>query len=160
MTSAVSLTKILAPIVWVAAFLSISYFIGQVTRENMGWYADLIKSPYTPPDLAFPIAWSLLYTLLAIAGSQLWARKTAPNGRNIFILFGVYMLVNWAWSFIFFAAHAITLGFIWILISDLLLFFLIALLWRHKDKVTALLVTPTLLWSIFAAYLNGYIVFS
>lgn len=154
------LNKILAPTFWVCFFLLISYFIGQTTRENMDWYSGLNKSPYTPPDLAFPIAWSLLYTLLAIAGSRLWNQISTQNGKTLLSLFSIYMLVNWTWSFIFFAAHAVMFGFIWILISDLLLFLLIALLWRHKDKTTALLITPTLFWSIFAAYLNGYIVFS
>ncbi|HCK32187.1 MAG: tryptophan-rich sensory protein [Micavibrio sp.] len=144
------------PLAWIIAFLGISYFIGQVTQANMAWYADLPKSPLNPPRIAFPIAWTSLYIMLAVAGSLIFRAKGEGISKHK-KLFAVYMLMNWAWSFIFFGAHMVTLGFVWIVLSALVLGVLILCLWRGSKKIAALLCIPTLCWSLFAAYLNGYI---
>lgn len=142
---------------WILSFLSISYFIGKVTFQNMEWYQTLIKSPLTPPRIFFPIVWNLLYILLAVAGSLLWEKNDRKHGRKHLIFFAVYMFMNWSWSFIFFAGHMILMGFVWIIASDLLLLSIIINLWFKKQKIEVALLAPTLLWSIFAAYLSGYI---
>lgn len=143
---------------WIIAFLGVSYFIGQVTQANMAWYADLPKSPLNPPRIAFPIAWTSLYIMLAVAGSLIF-RVQGEDGSKYKKLYAVYMIMNWAWSFIFFGAHMVTLGFVWIVASVLVLGVLILCLWRGSKKIAALLCIPTLCWSLFAAYLNGYISF-
>lgn len=142
---------------WVVAFLTISFFIGEVTRENMGWYDTLEKSPLNPPRIAFPIVWTTLYIMLAIVGANLWQQKSGRNGHKHLIFFSLYMMINWAWSFIFFSLHLIDLGFAWILLSDFVLVFLIYSLMKDGRNLWAYLLCPTLLWGGFAAYLNGYI---
>lgn len=62
--------KYLQPFIWIFAFQLISYGIGLVTRSNMDWYQALEKTPVNPPDLAFPIVWTILYVLLAIAAMR------------------------------------------------------------------------------------------
>lgn len=156
----IGMKPILKTLIWVTAFLTISYFIGDMTRQNMDWYETLVKSAYNPPRLAFPIAWTTLYIMLAIAGSVFWSKKEQESGRKHLFLFSAYMIMNWAWSFIFFSFHMITIGFIWIMLSDLLLLFLIISAWKNNQKPEAYLLIPTLLWGIFAAYLNGYISFA
>lgn len=141
---------------WVLGFLIIGYLIGQTTRANMDWYATLTKSPLNPPRFVFPIAWSCLYSLLAIGGALLWL-DSSPKNRQTKILFASYMLVNWAWTFIFFAAHEIWAGFVWIILSDILLLATILSAWKIQKKWSALLFIPTLFWGGFAAYLNGFI---
>tara|TARA_B100001750_G_C15178412_1_gene432815 strand:+ start:77 stop:586 length:510 start_codon:yes stop_codon:yes gene_type:complete len=147
-------------VIWVVGFLAVSAFIGQVTSANMEWYDTLPKSPLNPPKWAFPIAWTSLYILLAIAASRFWMQRNDPYGKNHLTLFVIYMLFNWAWSFIFFTGHLVTPGFIWIVISDIILTTLIIILWRHDRRIETALIIPTLLWSFFAAYLNGYIAFN
>ena len=144
---------------WVIVFLAISSFIGMVTKSNMDWYETLPKSPLNPPRLAFPIVWTTLYIMLAVAGSRLWSVRKEENGQKLMPLFAAYMLVNWAWSFIFFAGHMVGFGFIWILLSDAILLTLIIKLYQSNKRIETTLLIPTLIWGLFAAYLNGYIYF-
>ncbi len=152
-----NLKSVIVKLVWITAFLVISYLIGEVTRQNMDWYADLNKSPFNPPRLAFPIVWSILYTMLAIVGAQLWMNRAQVNGKKHMIVYAAYMLVNWAWSFIFFGAHMVGIGFAWIILADIILAALIFLLYKSEQKLQLMMLLPTLLWGLFAAYLNGYI---
>ena len=155
-----SISSIIRTLGWIVVFLGISFLIGEVTRENMGWYGNLKKAPLNPPRIAFPIVWTSLYIMLAAAGSYLWSVRKNENGTKHLGLFAFYMLMNWAWSFIFFAAHYMMAGFIWIVISDVVLAVLAVTLFTNGHRKTALLLVPTLLWGMFAAYLNGYIAFA
>jgi tryptophan-rich sensory protein len=151
-------------LLWIAGFLLISFGIGQVTQSNMEWYNTLPKSPLNPPRLAFPIVWTTLYIMLAIVGGRLYllARPQGIFTHKCFLLFILYMAFNWAWSFIFFGAHYIVTGFIWIVISDAILLALIIALRTSNDKnanLLSALCIPTFLWGLFAAYLNGFIAF-
>ena len=144
--------KYLAPALWIVAFQAIAGVIGYVTRDNMDWYDTLAKSVLTPPDIAFPIVWTILYVLLALAGWMMWSyRKTHGEA---FRLYWMQMLLNWGWSFVFFAAHLVFIGFLWILALNVAMAAFMAVAWRDGLKKPALLVLPTFLWGSFAAYLN------
>lgn len=145
-------------ILWIAAFLCISYGIGVVTRANMGWYDTLVKSSLTPPDVAFPIVWSCLYILLAICVATLFKDARSTQSYTLPALFSLYMLINWAWSFIFFMGHMVDFGFYWIILSDIVLATFIAMSWAQGKRVYCALTLPTFAWGCFAAYLNGTIV--
>ena len=53
---------------WVFIFQLIGFGLGQISKANLEWYDSIAKSSFTPPNLAFPIVWSLLYILLALLG--------------------------------------------------------------------------------------------
>ena len=138
-------------------FLLVSYAIGMMTRSNMGWYDSLEKPSLTPPDITFPIVWSCLYILLSFAASMLWGKRHGDKGHKHLVTFAIYMMLNWAWSFIFFGAHQVFLGFIWILMTLVPLLYLLGSLYKNQQKIEICLIVPTFFWSLFAAYLNGYI---
>ncbi len=142
--------RYLPPLLWILGFQAVSALIGVVTQGNMAWYETLEKSSLTPPDIAFPIVWTCLYIMLAIAGYLVWKKR---EQRDVFILFWVQMLLNWGWSFVFFGAHLVIIGFFWIVLFDLAMLAFIVKAWR-ANKPAALLVLPTLVWGSFAAYLN------
>jgi len=146
-----NLSKYIAPLSWVLVYQLISYGIGVVTRANMGWYDMLAKSAANPPDIVFPVMWTILYVFLALAGYEVWKKcaKTSPA----FILYWVQMLLNWGWSFVFFAAHEIAFGFYWIVAVDLALLAFIVVGW-NRCRLAAVYCIPTLLWGLFAGYLN------
>ena len=48
------------------------------TPEIPTWYAELDKPSWTPPDWAFPVAWSILYVLIAVALWRLWEQPSSP----------------------------------------------------------------------------------
>lgn len=145
--------KYLPPLLWIICFQLISLAIGRITSDNMGWYRGLEKSIVTPPDIAFPIVWPLLYIMIALAGWRVWSQRknigTAPM-----TVFAVYSLLNWGWSFVFFAGQYIAAGFFWIAALDLVALGFIALCWKRSEKPAALLMVLPALWTLFAAYLN------
>ncbi|VFU11021.1 TspO/MBR family protein [Methylocella tundrae] len=120
-----------------------------------GWYATLAKPAWTPPNLAFPIAWTILYGLMAIALWRLWDRAPPSAARRrALILFLVQLALNASWSPVFFGLHAIWAGFAIIL---LLVGTLAATMWQSAkaDRIAAFLLAPYLAWISFAAALNG-----
>jgi benzodiazapine receptor len=145
--------RYIVPLIWALAYLSISSVIGFVTRQNMNWYGTLEKASLTPPDIAFPIVWTGLYVLLALAGWRVWQRRKEPDFRPAFYLYWIQIIMNWGWSFVFFQAHFIAIGFFWIVVLDFLMIAFISFAWK-TDRAAALLVLPTVLWGSFAAYLN------
>ncbi|HHT9909434.1 TPA: TspO/MBR family protein [Legionella pneumophila] len=128
-----------------------------LTQANIpSWYLGLNKSGLTPPGPVFSIVWSILYALLAIVGWVLWCSRNESEVRSVFYLYSVQMLMNWAWTPLFFVLHWTGLGLLWILVMAGLTGLLILSL-KNKKKSIAILLLPYLVWLLFAAYLNGVI---
>lgn len=145
--------KYLSLVLWIAGFEVIAALIGMAQKSDIyNWYQNLNAPPLTPPNVLFPIVWTTLYAMLGVVG---WRLSRDAAMRKIFGVFCVYMLMNWAWSFIFFIAHWMLAGFIWIMLMNVLTVTLIGALHRRGDKISAILLVPLLLWTSFAAYLNG-----
>lgn len=114
------------------------------------WYAALNKPSWNPPAWVFGPAWTLLYALMAVAAWLVWKRD---GWRWPLRLYVVQLLLNAAWTPIFFGAHE--LG--WALVEIILLwtFILLTLLSFHRVRKTAAwLFVPYLAWVTFAACLN------
>lgn len=139
---------------WIIGYLVVSFGISKVTQgEISGWYQDLEKPSFNPPNYIFPIVWSILYVMTATAGWNLWRIGAAQNLKIIFI---VYTLMNWAWTPIFFGAHQLTLGLIWIIALSLVNLLFIAKTWTPA-RLSAVLVIPLLAWTSFASVLSYFI---
>ncbi|CAH11418.1 TPA: TspO/MBR family protein [Legionella pneumophila] len=133
------------------------FFLGMLTQANIpSWYEELNKSGLTPPGPVFSIVWSILYALLAIVAWVLWCSRNESEMRSVFYLYSVQMLMNWAWTPLFFVLHWTGLGFLWILVMAGLTGLLILSLKNKKESI-AILLLPYLVWLLFAAYLNGMI---
>lgn len=146
--------KILPLILWIAVFQLVGYGLGVLTQDNIAtWYLTLQKSSINPPQILFPIVWGCLYVMLAIAGWSLWNNQNSPRGKVIFSLYAVGILMNWAWTPIFFQFHLIQLGFYWIVMM-ILLTIIIILMSKQKNKLVYYLLLPYCLWLFFAGYLN------
>jgi benzodiazapine receptor len=141
---------------WIAVFEAVSAAIGYATRPEVdGWYATLNRPWFTPPNMIFPVMWTLLYALIAAAGFYIWqARNADAGGMRRLWLFAAYMALNWSWSFVFFSAGQLLIGFIWILVMNVLSIVLIVQAWQPLRRA-ALLLIPPLMWTSFAALLNG-----
>ena len=63
------------------------------------------------------------------------------------------LLVNLAWSPVFFGEHEMTFGLYVILVLDVAVIVTIALFWQVR-RVAALLLLPYLAWILFATALN------
>lgn len=146
--------KILIFTSWIILFELIGSLLGYLTQTNLTpWYAELNKSSLTPPGFVFSIVWSMLYALLAIIGCILANRRQHTPFKSIFFLFVLQMLMNWAWTPLFFSLHLILFSSLWLVGITIINGILIMKLLRH-EKYIAYLLTPYFLWLIFATYLN------
>lgn len=144
-------------VLWIVVLLGVGSLEGSMTADNIGtWYAQLNRSPLTPPDYVFGIAWSILYVLIAISGWIIWNLHPEHATKNIKRLFVTQLILNWSWTPLFFAMHKVSLALLCIII---LVWFTAALILRAypKLKLVSYLLLPYLVWIIFATYLNFYI---
>lgn len=117
------------------------------------WFADLAKPALTPPGWVFGVVWPLLYIMLGLAIAMILNARRAP-GRGVAIaVFTAHMLLNFAWSPVFFRLHQVWPAFIIIavmLISAIVITFLFA----RIRKAAPWLLVPYMIWLGFAAMLN------
>lgn len=118
------------------------------------WYDALSKPSWTPPGFLFPIAWTLLYAMIAVAG---WIAYGAAGGvfaaPLAFLLYFGQLALNAGWSAVFFGMRRPDLALVevaalWLSIVGAIIAFA-ALDWR-----AAALMVPYLFWVSFAAVLN------
>ena len=116
------------------------------------WYTTLEKPSWTPPKLAFPIVWTLLYTLIALSFWLILCDRRAYK-TSVFVPFFVQLTLNFTWSFAFFYLRSSLLG----LFNIGLL--LAAILWtivsfRRFSRWAAWLLVPYFFWVVYASALN------
>jgi len=129
--------------------------VGASLTEIGPWYLALKQPSWKPPDFAFGIIWSVIFTLCAFSGWGAWqVSKTSEQKLRIAFLFALNSLLNILWSWLYFDQHrpdwAMTeLYFLW---ASVLL--LIAGLWR-MSKISSALLAPYLVWVTTAGFLNA-----
>ncbi len=119
------------------------------------WYRSLSKPSWTPPNWLFPLAWALLYVMIAVAGWLIWI--TPHESRTLILgIWVAQLLLNAAWSYIFFGRHEIAWGLADILaLWATILAFVIAA-WPASHSASQLFI-PYLIWVSYAAALNASI---
>ena len=142
---------------FIVSLISISSAIGYFTMPPIdGWYKGIRRSSLTPPNYFFPIVWNILYTLIAISGWLMFNSKPFSNLNIIKILYIIQLLLNWAWSPLFFSYHLLGVAMIVILLMDIFVASIVFLAYE-KLKLVSILMLPYLLWILFATYLSFYI---
>lgn len=138
----------------VTALIS-SYFV----QHGMElFYHDLQMPALTPPDRVFPIVWSLLYTLMVISYYIVLNSADTMKVQSASLLFLGQLFLQMIWSFLFFYSAYFSFAGIVILL-------LVWTVWAMVRKFQTIspaagyLQIPYLLWTIFAAYLNGGIIY-
>lgn len=140
---------------WILVFEVVSILIGLATQPGVDvWYAGLVRPSFTPPNIAFPIMWTILYAMIAASGYAIWQARNTAGGQRRWVAFVMYMAFNWSWSFVFFTLHQLLIGFIWIVVINVLAVLVIILCWRDVRRAAVLMIPP-LAWTSFAAVLNG-----
>ncbi len=143
----------------VALCLAVGVLGSLVTRPEIpGWYATLAKPFWTPPPVVFPIAWTTLYVLMAVALWRLWDRVPPSSMRTrALALFAVQLALNVVWSPVFFKWHNPAAALVVISLLVLTLAVLIASSAR-VDRPAAWLLAPYLAWVAFATTINAAVV--
>lgn len=142
-------------IIGILACNFVGFIASGVTIEAIpGWYAQLNKPFFNPPNWLFGPIWTILYTLMGITAAAIWeAGFEQQKVKHALSLFGVQLGLNGLWSFIFFGYKSPLLAFIEIIF--LLTVIVITILrFREIKPWTAWLLAPYFIWVCYAAALN------
>jgi tryptophan-rich sensory protein len=117
------------------------------------WYAALTKPRWNPPNWLFGPVWGILYILMAIAAWLVWREHGFAGAALSLGVFLLQLVLNAAWSWLFFGRHQTGLAFFEILTLWGAIYWTITEFWK-LNTVSAILLLPYLLWVSFAAILN------
>lgn len=123
------------------------------TPEIEGWYKTIEKPAWNPPDWIFGPVWTTLYILMAIAAWFVWRPAGFKAAAIPLSLFALQLLLNIAWSWIFFGMHQPGWAFAEIMVLWLAIVATIVTFFRCSC-VAGWLLVPYLAWVSFAAVLN------
>lgn len=114
------------------------------------WYESLTKPGFTPPNWLFPVAWSIIYLLLAWAGYRL---SLIPGSQTALALWAAQIALNTLWTPVFFGAHHLFAGMViltllWMVVATMVV------LAMQLDVIAGLILLPYLAWLSVAGALN------
>lgn len=126
-----------------------------------GWYANLAKPEFAPPNWIFGPVWTTLFALMGISFFIVWKNHSLirANKRMVKIwkigvgFFILQLALNMLWSIIFFGLRSpggalVEIVFLWFAILATIIAF------AKISKPAAWLLMPYILWVSFAGYLN------
>lgn len=146
-SSIVTVTKLVTSIV----ICQLAGLAGAVfTMPALGWYKNLRKPFFAPPDWIFSPVWVILFLLMGVALFLVWQKREKGEARVIFI---TQLFLNILWTIFFFSLKSPGLAFI----ELVLLWFAVLcnIVSFYKISRTAgLLLLPYILWVSFAGVLN------
>ena len=114
------------------------------------WYATLAKPAWNPPNWLFGPVWTVLYICMAVAAWLIWRQDGV---RGPLTLFAVQLVLNAAWSWLFFWFHMPGAAFIEILTLLVAIAATTIAFWP-RSKAAGILMLPYLGWVAFASVLN------
>jgi len=146
------------PWLGLAVFIALCFLaagIGSLwTSPNVNtWYAGLQKPPWTPPGWVFGPVWSILYLSMAVAAWLVWRKEGFSGARLPLSLFGVQLVLNAAWSGLFFALRSPGAALVEILLLWCAILATTVAFWG-RSRPAAWLMAPYLAWVTFAVGLN------
>jgi len=145
--------KIIALGVFVVACYAAAGIGGYATAGSVsGWYQTIKRPSFQPPDWLFGPVWTVLYGLMAVAAWLVYV-KTARVMSVPMMLFATQLVLNVAWSIIFFGLHRPGLAVIDIALLLAAIIATTIAFWRVSRPAGALML-PYLGWVIFASILN------
>ncbi len=117
------------------------------------WYESLNKPAWTPPNWVFPIVWPILYFMMAVSAWIIWKDHGFRQAREELRWFGIQLVLNGAWSWLFFGEHLIGTALGEILLLWVAILFTVMLFWE-KSQTAGWLLLPYLVWVSYASVLN------
>lgn len=126
---------------YIAVPLVLGAIVGLITKNQSSNYDGIV------PGFVFPIVWSILYILMGISS------YIVRNDKELMNIYKVNLGINILWPIIFFSLKLRVLAFFWILILILVVGYMIYRFY-NKNKISAYLLIPYILWLVFASVLN------
>ena len=126
-------------------------FIGSLLGNSSMGFNMINKPDFTPPGIAFPIVWTILYVLMGISSYIVY--KNDKNDSNSLTIYFIQLFFNMLWTLFFFRFGLYLFSFIWLIILIGLVILMIYKFYKI-NKTAGLLQVPYLIWLIFASILN------
>ncbi len=141
-----------------AGWLGITYVAatigGAASVRASDSYQALQQPSWAPPPWLFGPVWTVLYTMMAVAAWLVWRQRGFDRARGPLIFYLVHLVLNAAWSWIFFGYGLIGWALLEVAVLWAVVATLVGLFWRKQPLAGALLI-PYLLWVTFATALNA-----
>lgn len=118
------------------------------------WYAGLAKPGFTPPNWSFPVAWTALYAMMALAAWRILGLRPERRRRLALTAFFVQLALNAAWTPVFFVRHDLLGGLVVVGALVVMVAWTVRL-FLALDRAAGALLLPYLAWSAYAMLLNA-----
>ena len=119
------------------------------------WYQNLTKPVATPPDEIFPIVWTVLYLMMALAFYFAFVKEPSDEKcRRLNAWFITMLFLHILWSYAFFYIGYLGIALAVVIFIDILSYMIMMEFW-HISKLSAWLFVPYFVWILFATYLNA-----
>ena len=138
---------------WIALVAVVAAVGAIASREAGTFYGALSRPAWAPPAGVFGPVWTALYILMAVAAWRVWRIAGFAAARLELSLFIAQLVLNGAWSWLFFSMHRGLWAFVDILVLWACIAATAVLFWR-RDRAAGLMLLPYLAWVSFAAFLN------
>lgn len=142
---------IIGAVVWLAITFGAAFLGARYLPDE--WYTQIRKPTWNPSNKIFAPVWSVLYLLMAIAAWLVWKRYGVAGAIVPLALFIMQLLLNAAWTWLFFGRHRLDTALVDIVVLWLVILTVIILFWG-LEPLAGLLLVPYLLWVSFATFLN------
>lgn len=138
-----------------AGFVLAVNLVGGVPAVLYGADTDWIDRPwFYPPEILFPVVWTILFTLLGIALFLIWRHETDRGDVRLALgVFAGQFALNMAWTPVFFGLRRPGLGVV-VIVGLFVAIVATIVAFDRVSRLAALLVVPYLVWVGFAALLN------
>ena len=123
------------------------------TPAIRGWYTEIQKPSFNPPNWIFAPVWTTLFVLMGISVSIVWLSEKNELRKKALTVFFIQLILNTLWSIIFFGMENPMLAFIEIIFLWFAILYTIILFWKIQ-RPAAILLIPYILWVSFASVLN------
>jgi benzodiazapine receptor len=142
-------------IIALALPLLVGAIAGKFTTEAIpGWYENLNRPSFSPPNWVFAPVWTTLYLLMGISMFLIWSLQETQERNNALGIYWIQLFLNFSWSFLFFYFKAPEVAFVEIVLLWIFIIILIQKFYKLKP-LAAYLNVPYLLWVSFATILTA-----
>ena len=138
----------------IAIPLLVGAVAGFISGGGMRVFESVNQPPLSPPAWAFPVVWTILYTLMGISSYRILTSGAKEDQiYKAMSLYWYQLAVNFLWPTFFFNFRWYLFSFFWLVLLWVLVLAMILRFWRI-DRRAAWINIPYLVWLTFAGYLN------
>ena len=131
--------------------LLVGFISNLFVKDYYGLYETIEKPLFSPPNVLFPIVWTILFILMGVAFYLIWDTKASKT--DAYISYYLQLFFNFVWPILFFRLELYLVALVWITMLWLLILDTILSFYKINKKASYLML-PYLVWTSFATYLN------